>query len=39
MPAAWDGKDLTGSRVRAGVYLVTLRLGSRSTRGRVVMLD
>jgi flagellar hook assembly protein FlgD len=35
----WDGKDFTGSRVRAGVYLVTLRLGSRSTRARVAMLD
>lgn len=35
----WDGTDSSGVRVRAGVYLVTLRVGGRSTRARVALLD
>lgn len=35
----WDGTDTMGSRVRAGVYLVTLRVASRSTRTRVALMD
>ncbi len=35
----WDGTDAMGSRVPSGVYLVTLRVGERSTRARVALID
>jgi hypothetical protein len=35
----WDGRDWTGGRAPAGIYLVTLRVGIRSTRTRVALLD
>ena len=35
----WDGTDAAGGRVRAGIYLVTLRVGARATQARVALLD
>ena len=35
----WDGRDAWGARVPAGVYLVTLRAGSRSARARVALIE
>jgi flagellar hook assembly protein FlgD len=34
----WDGRDASGVRAPAGVYLVTLQAGDRSTRTRVTLL-
>jgi flagellar hook capping protein FlgD len=36
---AWDGTDASGGRLPAGIYLVTLRAGSRSAHVRVALID
>ena len=37
--ARWDGRDAHGDPVRSGIYLVTVRLGDRAARARVVVLE
>jgi hypothetical protein len=33
---AWDGRDKSGRRAPAGVYFFELRVGNRTTSGRLV---
>ena len=35
----WDGRDARGARAPAGVYLVTLRAGTRRTQTRITLLN
>jgi flagellar hook assembly protein FlgD len=35
----WDGRDDSGSPAQPGIYLVTLRVGSRRSQSRVTLLD
>jgi hypothetical protein len=34
----WDGRDSSGARAPAGIYLVSLRAGSRVVRTHVTLL-
>lgn len=36
---AWDGRDATGQRVPAGVYVVRVETGNRSTEAKIVRLS